>query len=340
MEKSLEPLKKIMVFDIPAVKTGALAILEEYYNEAVNNYNKDKIYYFILSLPKLAETDNVKVINFPWVKKSWFHRLYFDYFIAHKLVKIYDPDEIFSLQNIIIPRVKIPQTIYVHQSLPFINKRFKIFHNPILWIYQNLIGRIVIRSIKKAKKVIVQSNWMKVECVKKANVNPSKIIVIPPKININIRKYFKTTFESMHRFFYPASGFLYKNHKIIVDAALLLKKLEIDDYEIILTLKGDENRNIVKLHKRILKNNLPIKFIGSLTFEQVCEYYSKSILIFPSYIETFGLPLLEAKLHKTPILASDCPFSHEVLDEYENVEFFNNDDAKILASLLYKKIKC
>jgi hypothetical protein len=35
------------------------------------------------------------------------------------------------------------------------------------------------------------------------------------------------------------------------------------------------------------------------------------------------LPLIEAKMHGTPILASDCAFAHEVLDGYENVKFFD-----------------
>jgi glycosyltransferase involved in cell wall biosynthesis len=79
-----------------------------------------------------------------------------------------------------------------------------------------------------------------------------------------------------------------------------------------------------------------IEFIGTITREQVYEYYSRSVLIFPSYIETFGLPMLEAKMHKTPMLVSDCPFSHEILDEYENVKFFRTEDETQLAGLMEK----
>ena len=57
-------------------------------------------------------------------------------------------------------------------------------------------------------------------------------------------------------------------------------------------------------------------------------------MIFPSYIETFGLPLLEAKKCDTIILASDCPFSHEILDDYDKVYYFNPFDAKELSKLM------
>lgn len=59
--------------------------------------------------------------------------------------------------------------------------------------------------------------------------------------------------------------------------------------------------------------------VSTLTFKQVCKYYGRYVLIFPSYIETLGLPPLERKLQKTSILASDCPFSHEALDGNEGV---------------------
>lgn len=35
MGKNLNTLKKIMVFDVPAVSVGALTILKEYYKDAV-----------------------------------------------------------------------------------------------------------------------------------------------------------------------------------------------------------------------------------------------------------------------------------------------------------------
>ena len=67
---------KIMVFDVPADSGGALTILNQYYDKAVKDTENEWI--FIISTPILKSKMNVKVVNFPWVKKSWFHRLYFD----------------------------------------------------------------------------------------------------------------------------------------------------------------------------------------------------------------------------------------------------------------------
>jgi len=62
--------------------------------------------------------------------------------------------------------------------------------------------------------------------------------------------------------------------------------------------------------------------------------YTKSVLIFPSYIETFGLPILEAKLSRCPIVAADTAFAREILCRYKIVKFFNILDYKYLAEIL------
>jgi len=315
---------KIIVFDVPADSGGALSILEEYYYEAINNPNKNIEWTFVVSKPNFPETGNVKILRYPWVKKSWVHRLFFDYMIAPRLVKKYKPDKVLSLQNMIVPKVKkVKQEVYIHQPLPFVEYKFRFNKNMRTWIYQNIIGRMIIRSIKKADHVIVQTQWMKKACIEKAKIDENKIEVHPPKINISVKKYFHSSENNLKTFFYPAHGVHYKNHKIIVDACEKLKSVGINDYKVIFTLNENDNDHISELYKRILKNQLPVEFIGKIGREEVFDYYTKSVLIFPSYIETFGLPLLEAKLHKTPILASDTPFAHEILDDYDKVIFFN-----------------
>jgi len=325
----------IMVFNVAAENRGALSVLNDFFEEfkkdATNNY------FIVLSLPELAEFKNIKVLKYPWIKKSWLHRLYFDYFVAGKIVKANNIDEVFSMQNIIIPRVTVNQKLYLHQSLPFVDIKFSLFNHPILWVYQNLVGQLIYRSVRNANEVIVQTKWMKKACIEKLNIkNTDKIIVKNPKIELSVEKIFDQKIENLTTFFYPASGLTFKNHKIIVNACKILKEKKIKISKIIFTLSGNENKLISNLHNEVEKKQLPIEFIGLITRSQVFNYYSKSVLIFPSYIESFPLPLLEAKLHKCIILASDCPFSHEILDEYENAYFFNPFDPAMLFSLIEK----
>lgn len=56
-----------------------------------------------------------------------------------------------------------------------------------------------------------------------------------------------------------------------------------------------------------------VRFLGAVPYARVLSYYRSAVaLVFPSLLETFGHPLLEAMLASTPILASDLPSFREI----------------------------
>lgn len=320
----LLPAKNILVYDVAASSSGALSVLNDFYNEVKNYDDKNIKWIFVISTPHLEETENIKVVRLPWVKKGWIHRLFCDHFIAPNLIKKHKIDKVFSLQNVLVPSTNVPQVLYLHQSLPFAEYKFKITENFHLWIYQNVISRLIFSGIKKAEKTIVQTNWMKEACIDKTEVKEDKIIVIPPIINIVPEKLFSYQNMQIPTFIYPATPQVYKNHKIIIEACKRLMEDGIKDFQVIFTLTGKENKLSRQLRQQTEKYGLPIKFIGCIEREKLYDWYSKAILIFPSYIESFPLPLLEAKINKTPILVSNSVFSCEILEGCENVKFFNS----------------
>ncbi|MDM8147816.1 glycosyltransferase [Priestia megaterium] len=333
-----------MVFNVAASSGGALSVLEDFYNEVRDSKDKSVKWFFVVSTPKLQETENIKILRFPWIKKNWGFRVFFDNIIAKRLVKKYKINKIFSLQNLTVPSVKktVPQVVYMHQSLPFTDYKFKFREHKLFWIYQNVIGRRIIRSIKSAERVIVQTHWIKEACIKSARDDRDKYIVIPPALSVDETRVFKPNIDSSSTFFYPANSSFYKNHRIIIEACKELKKEGLKNFNIIFTLTGEENEHIRQLYKRVKELDLPVKFIGAITRKEVYDFYEKSILVFPSYIETYGLPLLEVKSMGGMILASDCTFSHEVLDGYNNVFYFNpfthEELTKLMINVVNRKI--
>lgn len=335
----LLPAKNILVYDVAASSSGALSVLNDFYNE-VKNYDDNSIKWtFVISTPHLEETENIKVVRLPWVKKSWIHRLFCDHFIAPQLIKKHNIDKVFSLQNVLVPSTNVPQVLYLHQSLPFVEYRFKITENLHLWIYQNVISWFIFSGIKKAKRTIVQTNWMKQACIEKTGVEENKILLIPPAINIVPKKFFSYENMSIPTFIYPATPIIYKNHQIIMDACKKLTEEGISNFQVIFTITGNENELSRKLLQETNEYNLPIKFIGSIPREELFEWYTKAILIFPSYIETFGLPLLEAKIHRTPIISLDTLFSKEILLDYINNDKFTFNEIDMLLQKINKYIK-
>ena len=78
---------------------------------------------------------------------------------------------------------------------------------------------------------------------------------------------------------------------------------------------------------------------GRLSREEVQALYYEKILIFPSYIETFGYPPAEAREAGTIIFASNCPFCHEILDGYADAYYFDPFDPVALAELMEKAVR-
>ena len=69
------------------------------------------------------------------------------------------------------------------------------------------------------------------------------------------------------------------------------------------------------------------------------HYSSMDCLIFPSRMETWGLPISEAKDYRLPILVSDLPFAHETVGNYDKVKFFNCLDARSLSDIMASMIE-
>ncbi len=334
-----EKTKVIIVFHVAASSYGAIAGLEDFYKEVKKEATKKEKWIFVVSLAELKSSNQIQVLKFPWIKKSWIHRVFFDVVYAPILVKKYKSNKIFSMQNLLIPFTKVPQILWIHQPLPFIEYQYSIRENFLFWIYQNIIGKLIILSIKKAYKIVVETNWIAKECLKRGSIKKSKIFVITPKNSQNINFSFNASKTTFKNFFYPASSAIYKNHGLILQACNKLKKENLNDFKVVFTLNGDENKYVKYLYRTSLKQKLNIDFIGSIPREEVFNYYQHSVLLFPSLYETYGIPLEEAKLAKCVIFASNCNFSREILKSYKNAYFFDPYDFEQLYLLMKKSIK-
>lgn len=312
---------RIVVNDIAAQKGGALTVLKDFYNYVKENDTENE-WIFLLGEKLLEETDNIKIITLPKIKNSRIKKIIFDFFTGKKFIKKLKADIIFSLQNTAIMGLKIPQIVYIHQSIPFQKiKKFSFIKKKerSLAVYQHLIGRIIKRSAKVCDKVIVQTDWMKKAVCEQCKLSEEKVLKVLPVVP-DLTSYETSKTFNKNCFFYPTAPAIYKNNNLIFEACKLLEEKKLKP-EVVLTLP-----------KKYSKDN--VRCVGRLPYDEVISKYAESTLIFPSYIETFGFPMAEARKVGTVVLASDCPFSREVLENYDNAYFFNPVNAKELANLM------
>ncbi|EFB7960834.1 glycosyltransferase family 4 protein, partial [Escherichia coli] len=107
---------------------------------------------------------------------------------------------------------------------------------------------------------------------------------------------------------------------------------------IILTIDGEENKYANYIYNKY-SHLKAINFVGRLTRNEVNEYYSKvDVLLFPSKLETWGLPISEAKMKHLPMLVADLSYAKETVGTYDKVTFIDINDPNALAELFERCI--
>jgi glycosyltransferase involved in cell wall biosynthesis len=76
-----------------------------------------------------------------------------------------------------------------------------------------------------------------------------------------------------------------------------------------------------------------IEWLGNVTDDRLAELYNNAgAFVFPSRLEGFGIPVLEAQLNFCPLVASDIPVFREIAGDGA-VYFSPTDSADLLAAI-------
>ena len=344
--------KYIFVNATAATEGGALTILKQFLEGIPIYSKKDVCYYIFCSLAniKFYENKNVRIINNIKGKK-WLDRIRWDLYGLKKWSKKNNirANLIISFQNTgIIYYKNIKHLIYLHQSIPFYQSiKWSFFKKDerYLWFYKNIYKKIIKYSLRENTYIVVQTEWMKNAIISQFRWNSKKISVIKPDIeNIFTEKDLKINFkDNEFHIFYPANTAKYKNHELIINALKYVKDINPEIYNNII-IHFTFNRNLNDVRNAVLINlvenldfNDNIKFEGKMIYRKVLSFYKAcDLMVFPSYIESFPLPLIEAAVFGLPILVSDLNYAREVISGYKGAKFLDYKDAKLWAENIIK----
>jgi len=221
--------------------------------------------------------------------------------------------------------------IYYHQSLPLY--KFKIFggHAKENLFYSYLYPLYVKLFLNRRTYVAVQTENIKRRFVKRYAFPGERIGVFFPEIekiddeSLDAYEYENDTIN----FLYPSMGASYKEHITLAYAMERVYRINAElarRIRIHFTLLKDDNKILSSyINDHQLEENFV--FHGSMPHQQVLSMMKSSEgLLFPSVIETLGLPLLEAASLGIPIVANDMSYVHEVLKGYEGVNYVTVHD--------------
>lgn len=239
------------------------------------------------------------------------------------------------------PRVTAKrQAVYCHTSFPFMKPTlrdvwmdakiplFTLFTRFAYWI-----------NVKKNRYLVVQTAWMRDGLSKLIHFPTDRIIVSPPVFPAPGRQDVMSA-EPLPLFLYPSTPDCHKNFETLCRAARLLEMRGLrGKFRVVITVQGTENRYARWLKKKYGTVS-SIDFHGFMTKEELYAYYEKSAcLVFPSRIETWGLPISEFLPLGKPMILADMPYAHETAAGAGEVAFFDGRDAVALALRMEEIVK-
>ena len=326
--------KKTIVISGINMKEGGLFTILDNCLQKISDYSKTKDITVIALVcdENLFNYPDIKFIAFPKAKKSWIARLYYEYIYFNKLSKTIKPDVWLSLHDV-SPNVKAKKRfVYFHHPTLFYKSSFKDWKFDYkIGVFSLLYKHLTRINIKKNNAVFVQQNWIKNEFEKYYKIQNIKVCY--PEIVTNTNTITPPLDTTKIQFFYPLVARSFKNVEIIAEAIQLLPDSINNKIQVSLTFaKGDSKYGDYIIDKY---TSIPFQFLGKLSREEVFSYYkSMDCLLFPSKLETWGLPLSEAKSFGKPILSANLPYAKETIGNYEMVSFFNTENPRELADFI------
>ncbi len=197
--------------------------------------------------------------------------------------------------------------VTIHDAIPFRFRGDKIAFK----VYQYQLKK----AAAVAQKLIVVSHHAKEEVLKFTDIPADKIAVVYNGID---HSRFKPGKEDTNREVFTIKylgglGAPHKNAKALLETALLLKQKGLKFKMIIGGMISAEHPLVLFKKQHKLDE---VEFKGFVSEEELPGFYSDADLFFyPSLIEGFGFPPLEAMASGTPALVSDIPVLRETLSD-------------------------
>lgn len=281
-----------MILDAIAASDNTFYILLNKNQTFENNYKNIKIIYAKTKPFSLFANFEIPYLIFK-NKIDIFHAIHFDIPLFIFLTKA----KLISTIHDIIP-LKYPE---YYKSSFIKNIYFKLMFNACGFL---------------SNKVLTVSNYTKKDLVEYLKIPEEKITVIYNSYNKASYQQ-KNKSENNHKYmlFFVGTNFRHKNIHVVIEAIKILKEKGIDVFFNIAGAKKDYTEFIQSLIDKLQLND-SVKIWGKVSEQELEELYGSSdCYVFPSLVEGFGIPLLEAMDWGLPVISSNKTVMPEIVGD-------------------------
>lgn len=263
----------------------------------------------------------------------------------------------------IIDREKVDLMHFPHWNVPFFyHKPFVVtIHDLIMyrfprpeattlgplkfWLKDQAHRLLVRQAVKKAKHILTTSKFTKQDIHQILGVPMEKMLVTyqAPFENQKSLESENQNFDlnnyniNKKYVLYVGAAYPHKNLERLLQAWKIFSNKHGNDYQLVLV--GKDNYfyhrliNDSSLAFPLLKRG-EVVYTGFVPDDELIELYKNaSLYIFPSLYEGFGLPPLEAQIHKIPVVSSNASCLPEVLTD--SVLYFDPENIEQMADIIW-----
>lgn len=231
------------------------------------------------------------------------------YFLSKAIKKLeadlWHADYLGAYHGMELAGIRQPKVVTVHDAIPF--------HYPGRRLDFTIYKFQLKKAMRNAKRLIVVSEAARQDLIKQTGINPKKIAAIPNGLPLETLGSYPKANERFTIRYIGGLGAPHKNVKLLLEAAKLLEDKGLD---FVLELGGYTPEKFflkVLAQKLALKS---IKFVGFVPDEEKARFLgSADLFVYPSLMEGFGFPPMEAMACGTATITTNIPAFQELLGE-------------------------
>ncbi|RYF21116.1 MAG: glycosyltransferase family 1 protein, partial [Oxalobacteraceae bacterium] len=311
--------RRLVVSAVNFSEGGPLTVLIDCLNAAATTLGPEWRITALVHDDLLIDNPRVHTIAFPQSKRSWITRLKLEWREFSRISERLKPDLWLSLHDM-TPRVTARrQAVYCHNPSPFYRASLmEARFDPRFFLFNAFYMKLYRLFIRRNYAVIVQQSWLRDAF--RQRTGHAHIVVARPGKSAELETVDglqrqplvamrSPTSERPLRLLYPALPRVFKNIEVLCEAKALLLPDVASLVDLRLTFDGTESRWAAELVRRF--GDTPgISLIGRQDRAGMTrEYEACDAVLFPSRLETWGLPITEAKSYHKPLLVADLPYA-------------------------------
>lgn len=294
------------------------------YRRGVGTYTAN----LILGLAKIDRKNRYSIFNasdslkrqaknprFEWVNFRFSNAAYYEQVLLPRAARAQDVDFLHYTDNSATAIDPIPFVVTLHDTMhirPLAQVRPRpTFRHRLVYGYKKWA---IARSVVKAKAILTVSEFSKSEILKRMRLKNEKVFVTPEGVD---RRFFKKDPRRPSKLFkilVHGAADERKNLSNILKAVKILADRKKKFQLVVVGMDAEEMKYTRYLEEELaLKVENRVDWVGNVPMEMIPQAYAEAdLFLYPSRLEGFGLPVLEAFACGVPVVASNTTSLPEV----------------------------